>query len=117
MCFISGLVIATILSLIFIVLLRFLAGIMVWVMIVMVLLVIGYGNVSIIRTEDAFWGLRNLCVKAVIFLFTSIMISEQECSIAEHSSHNIYIRYIHTTFLIATPVPLYMQISNQPAIW
>ncbi|XP_053095212.1 choline transporter-like protein 2 isoform X1 [Pangasianodon hypophthalmus] len=38
-----GLVIATILSLIFIVLLRFLAGIMVWVMIVMVILVIGYG--------------------------------------------------------------------------
>ncbi|KAM9457402.1 choline transporter-like protein 2 isoform 1-T1 [Clarias gariepinus] len=40
---ILGLVIATILSLIFIVLLRFLAGIMVWVMIVMVILVIGYG--------------------------------------------------------------------------
>ncbi|XP_062840986.1 choline transporter-like protein 2 isoform X4 [Trichomycterus rosablanca] len=38
-----GLVIATILSLIFIVLLRYLAGIMVWVMIVMVILVIGYG--------------------------------------------------------------------------
>ncbi|XP_058267213.1 choline transporter-like protein 2 isoform X2 [Hemibagrus wyckioides] len=40
---ILGLVIATILSLIFIVLLRFLAGIMVWVMIIMVILVIGYG--------------------------------------------------------------------------
>ncbi|XP_046721930.1 choline transporter-like protein 2 isoform X1 [Silurus meridionalis] len=40
---ILGLVIATVLSLIFIVLLRFLAGIMVWVMIVMVILVIGYG--------------------------------------------------------------------------
>ncbi|XP_017308857.1 choline transporter-like protein 2 isoform X3 [Ictalurus punctatus] len=40
---ILGLVIATILSLIFIILLRFLAGIMVWVMIVMVILVIGYG--------------------------------------------------------------------------
>ncbi|XP_022520688.2 choline transporter-like protein 2 isoform X1 [Astyanax mexicanus] len=40
---VTGLVIATVLSLIFIVLLRFLAGIMVWVMIVLVILVIGYG--------------------------------------------------------------------------
>uniref|UniRef100_A0A8C5X2C8 Choline transporter-like protein n=1 Tax=Malurus cyaneus samueli TaxID=2593467 RepID=A0A8C5X2C8_9PASS len=39
----SGLVIAMVASLIFIVLLRFLAGIMVWVMIVMVILVLGYG--------------------------------------------------------------------------
>uniref|UniRef100_A0A8C4H1K2 Choline transporter-like protein n=1 Tax=Dicentrarchus labrax TaxID=13489 RepID=A0A8C4H1K2_DICLA len=39
----SGLVIAMVVSLIFIVLLRFLAGIMVWVMIVLVILVIGYG--------------------------------------------------------------------------
>uniref|UniRef100_A0A7N8WVK6 Choline transporter-like protein n=1 Tax=Mastacembelus armatus TaxID=205130 RepID=A0A7N8WVK6_9TELE len=38
-----GLVIAMVISLIFIVLLRFLAGIMVWVMIVLVILVIGYG--------------------------------------------------------------------------
>uniref|UniRef100_A0A8D0AEJ2 Choline transporter-like protein n=1 Tax=Sander lucioperca TaxID=283035 RepID=A0A8D0AEJ2_SANLU len=38
-----GLVIAMLTSLLFIVLLRFLAGIMVWVMIVMVILVIGYG--------------------------------------------------------------------------
>ncbi|XP_028309686.1 choline transporter-like protein 2 isoform X1 [Gouania willdenowi] len=38
-----GLVIAMVVSLIFIVLLRFLAGIMVWVMIVLVILVIGYG--------------------------------------------------------------------------
>uniref|UniRef100_A0A8U8BVJ4 Choline transporter-like protein n=1 Tax=Geospiza parvula TaxID=87175 RepID=A0A8U8BVJ4_GEOPR len=38
-----GLVIAMVASLIFIVLLRFLAGIMVWVMIVMVILVLGYG--------------------------------------------------------------------------
>ncbi|KAL0993018.1 hypothetical protein UPYG_G00102240 [Umbra pygmaea] len=38
-----GLVIAVLLSLLFIVLLRYLAGIMVWVMIVMVILVIGYG--------------------------------------------------------------------------
>uniref|UniRef100_H3BZU4 Choline transporter-like protein n=1 Tax=Tetraodon nigroviridis TaxID=99883 RepID=H3BZU4_TETNG len=38
-----GLVIAMIISLIFIVLLRFLAGVMVWVMIVLVILVIGYG--------------------------------------------------------------------------
>ncbi|KAM7418613.1 hypothetical protein PAMA_015969 [Pampus argenteus] len=38
-----GLVIAMIVSLIFIVLLRFLAGIMIWVMIVLVILVIGYG--------------------------------------------------------------------------
>ncbi|XP_051243261.1 choline transporter-like protein 2 isoform X2 [Dicentrarchus labrax] len=40
-----GLVIAMLTSLLFIVLLRFLAGIMVWVMIVMVILVIGYGIV------------------------------------------------------------------------
>ncbi|NXK00914.1 CTL2 protein, partial [Corythaixoides concolor] len=40
---IIGLVIAMVASLIFIVLLRFLAGIMVWVMIVMVVLVLGYG--------------------------------------------------------------------------
>ncbi|KAG9343953.1 hypothetical protein JZ751_013342 [Albula glossodonta] len=38
----TGLVLAMIISLIFIVLLRFLAGIMVWVMIVLVILVIGY---------------------------------------------------------------------------
>uniref|UniRef100_A0A8D3EE97 Choline transporter-like protein n=1 Tax=Scophthalmus maximus TaxID=52904 RepID=A0A8D3EE97_SCOMX len=38
-----GLVIAMLTSLLFIVLLRFLAGIMVWVMIVLVILVIGYG--------------------------------------------------------------------------
>uniref|UniRef100_A0ABK0L7X8 Choline transporter-like protein n=1 Tax=Rattus norvegicus TaxID=10116 RepID=A0ABK0L7X8_RAT len=38
-----GLVIAMLLSLMFIVLLRFLAGVMVWVMIVMVILVLGYG--------------------------------------------------------------------------
>ncbi|KAF7655769.1 hypothetical protein LDENG_00051180 [Lucifuga dentata] len=38
-----GLVIAMIISLIFIVLLRFLAGVMVWVMIVLVILVVGYG--------------------------------------------------------------------------
>lgn len=40
----SGLVIAMVVSLIFIVLLRFLAGIMVWVMIILVILVIGYGT-------------------------------------------------------------------------
>ncbi|XP_006898835.1 PREDICTED: choline transporter-like protein 2 [Elephantulus edwardii] len=40
---IIGLVIAMLLSLLFVVLLRFLAGIMVWVMIVMVILVLGYG--------------------------------------------------------------------------
>lgn len=40
----SGLVAAMIISLIFIVLLRFLAGVMVWVMIVMVILLIGYGT-------------------------------------------------------------------------
>uniref|UniRef100_A0A671XP01 Choline transporter-like protein n=1 Tax=Sparus aurata TaxID=8175 RepID=A0A671XP01_SPAAU len=39
----NGLVIAMVVSLIFIVLLRFLAGVMVWVMIVLVILVIGYG--------------------------------------------------------------------------
>lgn len=42
----SGLVIAMVVSLIFIVLLRYLAGIMVWVMIVLVILVIGYGKSS-----------------------------------------------------------------------
>ncbi|XP_070648928.1 choline transporter-like protein 2 isoform X2 [Bos indicus] len=40
---IIGLIIAMVLSLLFIILLRFLAGIMVWVMIVMVILVLGYG--------------------------------------------------------------------------
>lgn len=39
-----GLVIAMLTSLLFIVLLRFLAGIMVWVMIALVLVVIGYGK-------------------------------------------------------------------------
>lgn len=39
-----GLVIATVLSLLFLILLRFLAGIMVWVMIVLVIVVIGYGK-------------------------------------------------------------------------
>ncbi|KAL7825768.1 hypothetical protein SRHO_G00335060 [Serrasalmus rhombeus] len=38
-----GLVIAMVLSLLFIILLRFLAGVMVWVMIISVILVIGYG--------------------------------------------------------------------------
>ncbi|KAM3837950.1 choline transporter-like protein 2, partial [Diretmus argenteus] len=38
-----GLVIAMVVSLIFIILLRYLAGVMVWVMIVLVILVIGYG--------------------------------------------------------------------------
>ncbi|XP_019905474.1 choline transporter-like protein 2 isoform X2 [Esox lucius] len=38
-----GLVIAMVVSLIFIILLRYLAGIMIWVMIIMVILVIGYG--------------------------------------------------------------------------
>ncbi|KAJ8415983.1 hypothetical protein AAFF_G00380050 [Aldrovandia affinis] len=41
-----GLVIAMVVSLIFIVLLRFLAGVMVWVMIVLVILVLGYGTRS-----------------------------------------------------------------------
>ncbi|XP_058515930.1 choline transporter-like protein 2 isoform X1 [Ochotona princeps] len=40
---IIGLVIAMLLSLLFITLLRFLAGVMVWVMVVMVILVLGYG--------------------------------------------------------------------------
>ncbi|XP_003941847.1 choline transporter-like protein 2 isoform X4 [Saimiri boliviensis] len=40
---IIGLVIAMAMSLLFIILLRFLAGIMVWVMIIMVILVLGYG--------------------------------------------------------------------------
>uniref|UniRef100_A0A8C9WCG5 Choline transporter-like protein n=1 Tax=Scleropages formosus TaxID=113540 RepID=A0A8C9WCG5_SCLFO len=41
----KGLVIAMVVSLIFIILMRYLAGIMVWVMIVMAILVIGYGIV------------------------------------------------------------------------
>lgn len=45
-CLPSGMVIAMLVSLIFIVLLRFLAGVMVWVMIVLVILVIGYGESS-----------------------------------------------------------------------
>lgn len=43
-CLSSGLVIAMLVSMIFIVLLRFLAGIMIWIMIVLVILVIGYGK-------------------------------------------------------------------------
>uniref|UniRef100_A0A8C5FL47 Choline transporter-like protein n=1 Tax=Gadus morhua TaxID=8049 RepID=A0A8C5FL47_GADMO len=39
----SGLVIAMVVSFVFIVLLRFLAGVMIWVMIILVILVIGYG--------------------------------------------------------------------------
>lgn len=42
----SGLVIAMVTSLLFIVLLRFLAGIMVWVMVALVILVVGYGKSS-----------------------------------------------------------------------
>ncbi|MGH0152950.1 UNVERIFIED_CONTAM: hypothetical protein FKN15_022973 [Acipenser sinensis] len=42
-----GLVIAMVISLIFVVLLRFLAGIMVWVMIVLVLLVLGYAETNL----------------------------------------------------------------------
>lgn len=45
-CLPSGLVIAMLVSLIFIVLLRFLAGVMVWIMIILVILVIGYGESS-----------------------------------------------------------------------
>lgn len=45
-CVSSGLVIAMVVSLIFIVLLRFLAGIMIWVMIFLVIVVIGYGKSS-----------------------------------------------------------------------
>lgn len=39
-------------SLIFIVLLRFLAGVMVWVMIVLVILVIGYGKLWLPENKD-----------------------------------------------------------------
>lgn len=42
----SGLVIAMLTSLLFIILLRYLAGIMVWVMIALVILVIGYGELK-----------------------------------------------------------------------
>lgn len=41
-----GLVISMVVSLVFIVLLRFLAGIMIWVMIVLVILVLGYGELN-----------------------------------------------------------------------
>lgn len=50
----SGLVIAMVVSLVFIVLLRFLAGIMVWVMIVLVILVIGYGKSSASLGDEVF---------------------------------------------------------------
>lgn len=42
----SGLVIAMVTSLLFIILLRFLAGVMVWVMVALVILVVGYGKSS-----------------------------------------------------------------------
>lgn len=58
----SGLVIAMVTSLLFIILLRFLAGIMVWVMIALVILVIGYGKNSKERkvTLPAFFGRMSL---------------------------------------------------------
>ncbi|TSK87520.1 Choline transporter-like protein 2 [Bagarius yarrelli] len=65
---ILGLVIATILSLIFIVLLRFLAGIMVWVMIVMVILVIGYGIIILAIVEV-------IIILLLIFLRKRILIA------------------------------------------
>lgn len=46
----SGLVIAMLTSLLFIILLRYLAGIMVWVMIALVILVIGYGKFKMWKT-------------------------------------------------------------------
>lgn len=58
--FSSGLVIAMIISLIFIVLLRFLAGIMVWVMIVLVILVIGYGTSSASVAHKMFYFIKEL---------------------------------------------------------
>ncbi|XP_062853267.1 choline transporter-like protein 2 isoform X3 [Trichomycterus rosablanca] len=42
-CFLSGLVLAMLLSLIFVVLLRFVAALIIWIMIVLVIIVIGYG--------------------------------------------------------------------------
>ncbi|KAM9784405.1 choline transporter-like protein 2 isoform X1 [Syngnathus typhle] len=51
-----GLVIATVLSLVFIVLLRFLAGIMVWVMVALVIIVIGYGIFHCYMEYDALKG-------------------------------------------------------------
>ncbi|XP_066498137.1 choline transporter-like protein 2 isoform X2 [Hoplias malabaricus] len=53
---ILGLVIAMVLSLIFVVLLRFLAGVMVWVMIVLVIVVLGYG---IIHCSVVYSNLKN----------------------------------------------------------
>lgn len=46
----SGLVIAMLTSLLFIILLRYLAGIMVWIMIALVILVIGYGKLKTYKT-------------------------------------------------------------------
>lgn len=65
----SGLVIAMVVSLIFIVLLRFLAGIMVWVMIVLVILVIGYGKLQSSRGYPLFF-----------FFFLNEELNMYECS-------------------------------------
>uniref|UniRef100_A0A8C4LNK5 Choline transporter-like protein n=1 Tax=Equus asinus asinus TaxID=83772 RepID=A0A8C4LNK5_EQUAS len=53
---IIGLVIAMVMSLLFIILLRFVAGIMVWVMIVMVILVLGYGASPLPSPQSAKWN-------------------------------------------------------------
>lgn len=61
---VSGLVIAMLVSLIFILLLRCLAGVMVWIMIVLVIIVIGYGT----RFHKSFF------FKTFIFLFSTIIL-------------------------------------------
>uniref|UniRef100_A0A4W5P309 Choline transporter-like protein n=1 Tax=Hucho hucho TaxID=62062 RepID=A0A4W5P309_9TELE len=69
-----GLVIAMLISLLFIVLLRFLAGIMVWVMIVMVILVIGYG---IVHCSMEYVSLKSevIIILLLIFLRNRILIA------------------------------------------
>lgn len=68
-----------VLSLLFIVLLRFLAGIMVWVMIVMVILVLGYGasppsSYSSLQT----WGSAKCQMSgALVTAFKTITLSTQ----------------------------------------
>lgn len=56
----SGLVIAMVVSLIYIVLLRFLAAVMVWVMIVLVIIVIGYGKTHKVSEQNQKSSLKKI---------------------------------------------------------
>jgi hypothetical protein len=60
-----------VLSLLFIVLLRFLAGIMVWVMIVMVILVLGYGA-SPLPCRPRVCKVPNVCYPGTAFRKASL---------------------------------------------